>query len=38
MGQVSFGKIVGLILGGLVVAVMIFMMFVILGGLMNGEQ
>jgi len=29
---------VGLLLGGLVVGVMLFMMFVILGGLMSGEQ
>jgi hypothetical protein len=32
------GKVAGLILGGLVVGVMLFMMFVILGGLMNAEQ
>ena len=38
MARISTGKLVGLILGGLVVGVMIFMMFVILGGLMNGEQ
>ena len=31
-------KFLGLIFGGLVVGVMIFMMFVILGGLMNGEK
>ncbi len=32
------GKLVGLLFGCLVVGVMIFMMFMILGGLLNGEQ
>ncbi len=32
------GKLLGLIFGCLVVGVMIFMMFVVLGGLMSGEQ
>ena len=38
MGRIRKGKLVGLLLGGLVVGVMLFMMFVILGGLMSGEQ
>jgi hypothetical protein len=32
------GKMIGLMLGGLVVVVMLFMMFVILGALFMGEQ
>ena len=32
------GRLLGLILGCAAVAVMIFMMFMILGGLLNGEQ
>ncbi len=38
LGRIRTGKLVGLLLGGLVVGVMLFMMFVILGGLMSGEQ
>jgi hypothetical protein len=38
MDKLRGGKFVGLIFGCLVVGVMIFMMFVILGVLMNGEQ
>jgi len=34
----SSGKLVGLILGCAVIAVMIFMMFAILGNLLMGEQ
>jgi hypothetical protein len=32
------GKFVGLVFGCLVVCVMIFMMFAVLGGLLSGEQ
>ena len=38
LAKISFGKILGLIFGCVVVAVLIFMMFVILGNLMHGEQ
>jgi hypothetical protein len=38
LAKVRGGRLVGLIFGGLVVGVMIFMMFVILGGLMHGEH
>jgi len=34
----SPGKLVGLLFGGVVVVVMLFMMFVILGNLFMGEQ
>jgi hypothetical protein len=38
LAKMSFGKVLGLIFGCVVVAVLIFMMFVILGNLMHGEQ
>jgi hypothetical protein len=38
MARRQAGKWVGLFLGCLVVAVMIFMMFAVLGGLLSGEQ
>jgi hypothetical protein len=38
MAKRSFGKFVGLVFGCLVVCVMIFMMFAVLGGLLSGEQ
>jgi len=38
MATRSVGKLVGLVLGCLVVAAMLFMMFAILGGLFTGEQ
>ena len=38
MAQRSAGKLVGLILGCVVVGVMVFMMFAVLGGLFSGEQ
>jgi hypothetical protein len=37
MARRSSGKLVGLILGCLVVGVMIFMMFAVLGGLLSGD-
>jgi len=37
MARHTGGKLVGLILGCLVVGVMVFMMFAILGGLLAGE-
>jgi hypothetical protein len=36
LAKISFGKVLGLIFG--CVVVLIFMMFVILGNLMHGEQ
>jgi hypothetical protein len=38
MAKLSIGKLAGLLLGSLVVGVMIFMMFAVLGGLLSGEQ
>ena len=38
MAKLSTGKLVGLLLGSLVIGVMIFMMFAVLGGLFSGEQ
>ena len=38
MAQLRAGKTVGLVFGCLVVGVMIFMMFAVLGGLLSGEQ
>jgi hypothetical protein len=38
MAKLSTGKLVGLLFGSLVVGVMIFMMFAVLGGLFSGEQ
>jgi hypothetical protein len=32
------GKLIGLVFGSLVVLVMLFMMFAVLGGLFSGEQ
>jgi hypothetical protein len=37
-GRVGAGKLVGLIIGGVVVLVMMFMMVAILSGLLFGEQ
>ncbi len=38
VAQLRPGKLFGLLLGCLVVGIMIFMMFAILGGLFTGEQ
>lgn len=38
VAQLRPGKLFGLVLGCLVVGIMIFMMFAILGGLLAGEQ
>jgi hypothetical protein len=38
MAQRSAGKLAGLILGCVVVGVMLFMIFAVLGGLLSGEQ
>jgi hypothetical protein len=38
MAKLSTGKLTGLLLGCLVVGVMIFMMFAVLGGLLSGDQ
>jgi hypothetical protein len=38
MARIRAGKLMGLLLGCLVVGVMVFMMFAILGGLLVGEQ
>jgi hypothetical protein len=38
MARLSRGKLFGLMLGCIVVAVMVFMMFAILGGMFSGEQ
>ena len=38
MAKIRGGELIGLIFGFVVFGVMIFMMFVILGGLLNGEQ
>jgi len=37
MAQLSAGKTTGLLFGCLVVGVMVFMMFAVLGGLLSGE-
>lgn len=36
--RLSAGKLVGLVLGCVVVGIMLFMMFAVLGGLLSGEQ
>jgi hypothetical protein len=38
MARLGTGKYVGLVIGCLVVGVMLFMLFAILGGLLSGEQ
>jgi ABC-type transport system involved in multi-copper enzyme maturation permease subunit len=38
MARMSTGKFLGLVLGCIVVAVMLFMMFAVLGGLFSPEQ
>jgi len=38
MARLSVGKYVGLMIGGLVAGVLLFMMFAILGGLLSGGQ
>ena len=38
MKRLRTGKLIGLVFGSLVVLVMLFMMFVVLGGLLSGEQ
>ena len=38
VARVTTGRMIGLVFGGIVIAVMIFMLFAILGALINGEQ
>ena len=38
MKRLRTGKLIGLVFGSLVVLVMLFMMFAVLGGLFSGEQ
>jgi len=38
MKRLRAGKVMGLVFGSLVVLVMLFMMFAVLGGLFSGEQ
>jgi hypothetical protein len=38
MARLSTGKVIGVVFGCIVVAVMVFMMFAVLGGLLSGEQ
>jgi len=38
MARRSGGKLVGLVLGCIVVGIMLFMMFAVLGGLLSGGQ
>jgi len=38
MARMSAGKFAGLVFGCVVVGVMVFMMFAVLGGLLSGEQ
>jgi len=38
MGRVSPGKMIGLVFGCIVVGVMLFMMFAVLGGLFSGGE
>jgi len=38
MARMSGGKFAGLVFGCVVVGVMVFMMFAVLGGLLSGEQ
>jgi len=38
MARLSSTRLVGLLFGCLVVGVMLFMMFAVLGGLLSGEQ
>jgi len=38
MRRLGTGKLIGLVFGCLVVMVMLFMMFAVLGGLFSGEQ